>query len=137
VLRKKNRSFFANKLHKYFAFVLADLFAKKLFQFEFIFLHPLNKFFNYVKLALVFQWIHYREISIEVLEFIGKCRYKISVLRPRHETQRDECKHAERHSAEFRENVTVPKRHSTECNNVTTRHSPDFKNCRNDILSML
>jgi hypothetical protein len=44
------------------------------------------------------------------------------VLRPRHETQRDECKRAERHSANFWENVTVPKRHisnSKKCRNVT------------------
>jgi hypothetical protein len=60
-----------------------------------------------------------------------------SVLRQRYEFQHAECKHAERQSAKFCTNVTVPKRHSTECNNVTTRHSPDFKNCRNDIVSML
>jgi hypothetical protein len=37
-------------------------------------------------------------------------------------------------------NVKVPNpmmstRHSAECNNVSTRHSPEFKNCRNVTVS--
>jgi hypothetical protein len=44
------------------------------------------------------------------------------VLRHRSECQRAECKRAERHRAEFKENVTVQKRHISElkkCRNVT------------------
>jgi hypothetical protein len=51
---------------------------------------------------------------------------KILVLRQRYECQHAECKRAERHSAETRENVTVPKHHYTE-----------EKHCRNDKVSML
>jgi hypothetical protein len=48
------------------------------------------------------------------------------VLCQRYECQHAECKHAERHSAEFRENVTVPKRHYT-----------DVKKCRNVTIPIL
>jgi hypothetical protein len=53
-------------------------------------------------------------------------RTKRPVLRHRSECQRAECKGAERQSAEFRENVTVPKRHSI-----------DYKKCRNVTVSTL